>query len=85
MLEAGIGTDMTTSSFKAEIERLFFGADSVVFRGILFPMYLSSVDLDLDAGFGDDGGETNSDDGLVLVLLPVLFRGLCEQADFVLR
>lgn len=85
-LEVGTGTDMTTSSLKVEIERIFLGTDgNVVFRGMLFPMYLSSVDLDLDAGFGDGGGETNNEDGLVLILLPVFFRGLCEQVDFVLR
>lgn len=43
------------------------------------------MDFDLNAGLGDGGGETNSEDGLVLMLLPVLFKVLCEHADFVLR
>lgn len=79
------GTVITTSSFNVEIERLFLVDIDDVFKGMLFPMYLSSVDLDLSAGFGDDGGETNSEDGLVvLTLLLVFFGGLCEQADLVL-
>lgn len=84
MLE--VGTVIITSSVHVEIERLFLAdTDDVVFRGMLFPMYLSSVDLDLSVGFGDVGGETNSEDGLVvLMLLPVFFGGLCEQVDFVL-
>lgn len=84
MLE--VGTVIMISSFNVEIERLFVvGTDDVVFRGMLFPIYLSSVDLDLNAGFGDGGGEMNSEDGLaMLMLLPVFFGGLCEQADLVL-
>lgn len=88
-LEVGTGIDITTSSFDVEFERFILTPeaddDDVAFIGILFPMYLSSVDLDLSAGFGDDGGETNSEDGLVLMLLPLLFTCVCEQADFVLR
>lgn len=80
-----VGTGITTSSFNVEDKRLLVDTDDVVFRGILFPIHLSSVDFDLIVGFGDDGGETNSEDGLVLVLLPLLFRVLCEQADLVLR
>lgn len=78
-LEVGIG--ITISSFNVEDERLLM---DVVFKGILFPIHFS-VDFDLIAGFGDGGGETNSEDGLVLMLLPLLFRVLCEQADLVLR
>jgi len=75
-----VDTVITISSFNVEIERLFLvGTDDVVFRGILFPINFSSVDLDLNAGFGDGGGETNSEDGLVmLMLLLVFFGGLCE-------
>lgn len=79
-----VGTDITTSSFNVEDERLLMDTD-VVFKGILFPIHLSSVDFDLIAGFGDGGGETNNEDGLVLMLLPLLFRVLCEQVDLVLR
>lgn len=77
-LVVGTGTVITTSSFKVEVERLVLigTEDDVVFNDILFPMYLSSVDLDLNAGFGDGGGETNNEDGLVLMLLLVLFRVL---------
>lgn len=75
-----VDTVITISSFNVEIERLFLaGTDDVVFRGILFPINFSSVDLDLNAGFGDGGGETNSEAGLVmLMLLLVFFGGLCE-------
>lgn len=52
------------------------GADQAIFQLRQF----------LQAGsFGDAGGETNSEDGLVLILLLLLFTALCEQADFVLR
>jgi hypothetical protein len=67
---------MITSSFKIEVEHLVLIGTDVVFSGMLFPMYFSSVDLDLNAGFGDGGGETNNEDGLVLILLPVLFKVL---------
>lgn len=83
----GVGTDITTSSFNVEDKRLLVGTtdDDVVFGATLFPVHLSSVDFDLIAGFGDGGGETNSEDGLVLMLLLFLFTVLCEQADLVLR
>lgn len=89
-LEVGtcIVTAAATSSFdvEVEVERVFFAdADDAALSGMLLPMYLSSVDLERKAGLGDGGGETKSEDGLVLRLLPVLFRGLCEQADLVLR
>lgn len=79
-----VGTDITTSSFNVKDERLLVDTD-VILGDILFPIHLSSVDFDLIAGFGDAGGETNSEDGLVLILLLLLFTALCEQADFVLR
>lgn len=83
-LEVSIG--ITTSSFNVKDERLLVDTnDDVVFGGTLFPIHLSSVDFDLIAGFGDAGGETNSEDGLVLMLLPLLLGVLCEQADLVLR
>lgn len=74
------------SSVSVEIERLFLMVvdDDTVFSGVLFPIYLSSVDFDLEASFGDGGGETNNEEGRVLLLLPVLFKGFCEQADLVL-
>lgn len=88
-LEVGTCIDITTSSFDVEIERFFFREivddDDVVFSGMLLPKHLSSVDLERKAGFGDGGGETKSEDGLVLTLLPVFFGGLCEQTDLVLR
>lgn len=77
-----VGTGITTSSFNVEDKRPFM---DVVFGAILFLVHLSSVDFDLIAGFGDGGGETNSEDGLVLMLLLFLFTVLCEQADRVLR
>jgi len=80
-----VGTDITASSLNVKDERLLVDTDDVVFRDMLFPIHFSSVDFDLIAGFGDEGGETNSEDGLVLMLLPFFFRVLCEQADLVLR
>lgn len=82
-----VGTDITTSS-NVEEERLLAGitdGDAVFRDALLFPIHLSSVDFDLMAGFGDGGGEMNSEEGLVLMLLPLLFRFLCEEADLVLR
>lgn len=77
-LDVGTGIVMTTSSLSVDVERLVLMGidDEVVFSGMLFPMYLSSVDFDLNAGFGDGGGETNNEDGLVLTLLPIFFRVL---------
>jgi len=81
-----VGTDIITSLLNVEDERFLVDTDDgVVFWDIFFPIYLSSVDFDLIAGFGDEGGEINSEDGLVLMLLPLLFRVLCEQVDLVLR
>lgn len=77
-----VGTGITTSSSVADERLLVDTDDGVVFGTTLFPVHLSSVDFDLIAGFGDGGGETNSEDGLVLLFL---FTVLCEQADLVLR